>query len=346
MMKFWRSSASGEGTPRVDNHDKTAKVHCNSCQRDTNHIVQGMLTKPGLDPFPEFEAAILKSSVETFFQDRLHWPTSSSGWQWLNNADRPHPDDDLQAIIQELESWFDTDMSLEQDLWYEDFATWKLMRQGWRWIDILQACERGFEAEERWEIVECRGCKTLAFRFSRWSEVDDSRDPSTGNLLERNPHFERFPPVSTIEVPAWASPEWVDLLPHDIRRPLEDIYKALNAGLLSLGVMGLRSVLEIVIINQTGIEGNFKNMLQRLVQDNRVSKQDSDALDAAINSGHAAVHRRHYPTVEEVQTVIGVVEGYLHREFVQPAEIDLLKRRTPPKAPRKSSRERNIGAKD
>jgi hypothetical protein len=312
------------------------KIYCISCHRDTKHIVKGTWTRPsGHDPFPVFEAQVLKKSVEAFFES-LQWPYPPAGWNWLFSTEERSPEEDLQGAIKDLDAWLDADAVLQQDLWFEEFTTWNLLRQGWRWIDVLYTCQFGLEWVERWEIVECCGCGAPSFHLCKWSEIDDVRDPETGRVLEpRVEQTVRFPPVETLSEPAWPIPEWIWELPEDISRLLEESYKALNEGFLTVGSMGMRSVVELVMAEFVGDKGNFSEKLQRGFEQRLITAEDKSALGAVIQSGHAAVHRRHSPTVEEVQIVINVAEMFLHRQFLIPKQVELLRRRTPPRTPPK-----------
>jgi hypothetical protein len=95
--------------------------------------------------------------------------------------------------------------------------------------------------------------------------------------------------------------------------------------------MGIRSVVEIAMVEFVGQEGGFEKKLQRLIEQRMITDKEGFALSAVIEFGHAAVHRQHNPTSEDVQTLIDLVEMFLRKLFVMPKQASELQRKTPPR---------------
>ena len=314
----------------------SAQIFCNSCNRATDHSVQGTYTHPSgspdIDPYPSFEAEVIRQSVESYFETKLKWPMPEQGWEWLTNPDDWAPDDDVDDVVHGLDEWLNSSPRLQQELYpQEEMMTWKLFEQGWKWLDILLGCERGIAKQERWEILKCKGCHKPSLRLMRWSEEDDVRHPETGQLLKRMEHPEYYPPRANDSRPPWLPPSWIHQTPEAVRRLLNESYMALNQGLLSVGSMGIRSVIEVTMVEFVGDKGGFEPKLKRLLDQGIITEKEKDALSAVIDFGHAAVHRQQDPTAQNVQILIELVETLLRRLFVMPHQASELRRNTRPR---------------
>jgi hypothetical protein len=60
--------------------------------------------------------------------------------------------------------------------------------------------------------------------------------------------------------------------------------------------MGIRSLLEHLMITQVGDSGTFKGKLAKLRDQGLISLVQYDALNTLIHAGHAATHRFFNPT--------------------------------------------------
>lgn len=307
-------------------------IFCNTCHGNTDHAVKGTYThpsgSPALEPLPSDEERAIRRSVDTFINDRLERPDIDAGWEWLLNSDAGSPDEDVDGAIQDLEHWLERSASLEQALWHPEMTTCRLLRQEWRWIDIVRACQRGLERQERWEILKCNGCRTPSLRLLGRSEEDDVHHPETGLLLKRKEHPKFYPPRENDDLPSWKSPSWVYQTPEAVRRLLNESYMALNAGLLAVGAMGIRSVVEFAMVEFVGEKGGFEHKLHRLLDQGMITEIERSALSDVIDFGHAAVHRQQNPTAQDVQTLIDLVEMFLWNLFVMPHQASELRRNT------------------
>ncbi|MDP1831619.1 MAG: DUF4145 domain-containing protein [Geothrix sp.] len=135
----------------------------------------------------------------------------------------------------------------------------------------------------------------------------------------------RFPPELSRRLP-----KWNDQLAEEEKSLLKEIYTALHADSRRLAVMGTRALLDIFMTRQVGDIGNFKAKLSALEKKGRISTSDNSILQAALDAGHAAAHRGHCPSTQEVNYVIDIIEN-LFQGDVLAAAADELKKTTPPR---------------
>jgi hypothetical protein len=99
-------------------------------------------------------------------------------------------------------------------------------------------------------------------------------------------------------------------------------------------MMGARSIVDIVMA-RGGDPGSFRDGLRVLQDRGLVGTRQRDVLAAALDVGNAAAHRGHRPTIEDVNSVMDIVEHLLQTELLESA-ADGLRARTP-RRPRRAT---------
>lgn len=173
-----------------------------------------------------------------------------------------------------------------------------------------------------WKILQCLGCQEITLSRVDWCSEDD-----------RQEHYRPiyFPPRVSRRKPDWLArgeaPGY-----HGI---LEEVYAALHADSRRLALMGARSAIDTAIAKRIGDQGSFTQGLNALQQANLLSKQERPLIEAAFDAGSAAMHRGHQPTIEDLNTVMDIVERVIHSEVLESKVKDLAastpKRPTRPK---------------
>jgi hypothetical protein len=182
-------------------------------------------------------------------------------------------------------------------------------------------------------ILECCGCSRIFFRrdfwFSEWETVGEH--PVTGEpRLEGGVETTYWPAPATRE-----PPKWVDNIKgadRDLGKLLSEMYTALNNDLRVLAAIGARTVFD----RSSELLGvapklRFAEKLDELFNQGKVSKDERDTLDVLVDAGSAAAHRGWRPKPEELNTMMDVVETFLHRSFILGEGIKKLKAAIPPK---------------
>jgi len=176
------------------------------------------------------------------------------------------------------------------------------------------------DAGTNWRVLQCCGCEEIALSRVDWCSEDDPTDPYT-------PVY--FPPRVSRRKPDWLvrreAPGY-----HGI---LEEIYTALHADSRRLAMMGARAVIDMAIAKRVGDQGGFSMGLNALEQANLLSKQERPLIEAAFDAGSAAMHRGHQPTIDDLNTVIDIVERVVHAEVLE-EKVRKLASATPKRATR------------
>jgi hypothetical protein len=169
------------------------------------------------------------------------------------------------------------------------------------WIDWLTT----------YTMLECRGCAAVTLRRRTVSQTI-GEDETT-----------YYPPPISRQIPRWHYD-----LPKDIKELLKECYAALQSGSKRLAIMGARSVVEIFMNKSLGDIGGFKQKLNKLVEKGYLTRSNRDTLEAALEAGHAVVHRGHTPKADDVTLVFDIVENLFHALILK-KESEQLKERTP-----------------
>jgi Domain of unknown function (DUF4145) len=142
----------------------------------------------------------------------------------------------------------------------------------------------------------CCGCESITLRrqmtFSEW-ESDE---------LE----IEFYPPQVSRQLP-----KWHDELPYEIHELLSEIYTALHLNSHRLALMGVRTIIDMFVLDKIGDIGTFQQKLKALVDGGYLGSQQKDILNVTLEAGSAAAHRGYKPSSEVLNHAVDVVESLL-----------------------------------
>lgn len=166
-----------------------------------------------------------------------------------------------------------------------------------------------------WKIVytmfECCGCCNVTLRRQSWcSEWDETE-------VKFYP-----PPIGR------SLPRWHNNLPLELMSLMEEVYTALQANSKRLVLMGARALVDLFMNDKVGDIGGFDQKLKELEKQGLISKTNMDILYAALEAGHAVIHRGFNPKKETVEQVMDIVENLL-QTYVLDEAADDLKKSTP-----------------
>jgi Domain of unknown function (DUF4145) len=174
--------------------------------------------------------------------------------------------------------------------------------------------------EVTFEPLECLGCSSVVLRrtlrtdFMDWDDVIDFFPPA----VSRHP------------------PSWILKCPQGVWALMREIYRSLDADNKQLPMMGARTLIDLLITDKVGDVGTFEQKLKQLETMGFISAKNRGVLAAALDVGHAAIHRGHVPENHEVSAVMDIVENLLHSVYVLPQMAENLKRTTPPRPGKKT----------
>jgi len=191
----------------------------------------------------------------------------------------------------------------------------------------------GKDGEASWsntyEVLECCGCSNMSvrhtFSFSEWDQFDS--DPLTGQPRLVPGIKETYWPPPTKR----RKPEWAQKLDDDVLRGvLEEVYQALNAGMIVLASIGTRTLLDRGMFLRIGDpKRGFAGKLDLMQEKGHIGKVERDILESITDAGSAAAHRGFTPSSKTLSTIIETAENFLHREFVLKTAAGEVKTATP-----------------
>jgi Domain of unknown function (DUF4145) len=178
--------------------------------------------------------------------------------------------------------------------------------------DYSQHYDEGWEGNgelEQLVVAACCGCEGRAFLI-RWQNSSD--DGLHVSLMQfPTSVLRKFPPwfgaLSRSEI---GGPVKSDLL--------KEIYDALESKTMRLATLGIRALVEHMMIEKCGDNGSFEKNLQAFERDGYISAVQKRALGPVIEIGHASMHWGHTPPMEDILHSLDVIEGIISAIYVQP----------------------------
>ena len=179
---------------------------------------------------------------------------------------------------------------------------------------------------DRYEMLRCRGCTSIIFRHKYWDESSTTVD---GVPLV---HEVYYPPATSRYQPTW----YLDLLIANdyLYALLSEIYVAVNNDAKSLALMGIRALLEAIMLNAVGDSGSFSKNLKRFREEGFVSNVQESLIKKTLEAGHAAIHRKFEPRAAEVIACLDIAENLLESLIILPQAGEELSKRVPQRGPR------------
>lgn len=80
--------------------------------------------------------------------------------------------------------------------------------------------------------------------------------------------------------------------------------------------MGLRAIIEAIMIDKVADNGSFSENLTRFYSRGFISDIQRQALQAALELGHASIHRGYVPDRFQLQTALDITENLVHLLYV------------------------------
>ena len=93
--------------------------------------------------------------------------------------------------------------------------------------------------------------------------------------------------------------------------------------------MGARTLVDMAFLDKIGDAGTFKDKLKALEEQGFIGHRNREVLTAALDAGHAAAHRGHKYSTDQVNQVMDIVENLLQAIYILPHGAASLKMATP-----------------
>jgi hypothetical protein len=176
-----------------------------------------------------------------------------------------------------------------------------------------------YEETCKYRLAECDGCEHISLHME-W------RSSSHSDWV-----ISQWPPKMSRRKPKWM----IDLFFSDnVSNPLKqeffnEIYTSLESNNLRLAVLGIRALLEHVMIDSVGDHNSFENNLKKMHENGFISKLQKEAIEPIIEAGHASMHRGFKASAVEVEACLDVVENLIESIYisnVKSAKLEVPKR--------------------
>lgn len=164
-----------------------------------------------------------------------------------------------------------------------------------------------------YEMLQCRGCGAVCLRHF-------TKDAAGAETTAYYP-----PPVSR------RAPLWRWHLPGDMKEFLSEIYVALHSDSRRLALMGARTLVDMLMLEEVGDVGTFDAKLKALRDKGVISERNREVLSAALDAGSAAAHRGYKPDREELEAVLDIVENVLQATHHLSRVAEELRKKIPPR---------------
>jgi len=205
--------------------------------------------------------------------------------------------------------------------------------------EILYAKEKYFGGDEqgpdfftKHELLKCLGCERIVYRVSEWNDME--RDADNNYIVS----YQYYPPAISR-----AYPQWLSYLHHlgyvekdgaeyiYIYHILKEIYIGLQNDSIRLATLGIRALLENIMVHKVGDNGSFKKNLDEFEKQGYISHSQNTILNFVLEIGHATMHRAHSPSKADLTTCIDITENLIATIFIHTREATRLSKKIPPR---------------
>jgi predicted Fe-S protein YdhL (DUF1289 family) len=180
----------------------------------------------------------------------------------------------------------------------------------------------------KYELLKCLGCERIVLRVSSWDnwEIDEQRNPIIKiqyypQAISR-PRPQWFRELSRIENSEKSECTYIQ----DI---LQEIYIGLQNESIRLATLGIRTLLEFIMIKKVGDNKTFKNNLSEFEKHGYISTGQREILCTVLETGHATMHRSYSPTKDDLITCMDITESVIATIYVHPSKVKELSKKIP-----------------
>src|SRR5271166_26412 len=186
--------------------------------------------------------------------------------------------------------------------------------------------EDGRHEEDRnitYAMLQCCGCGEVCLAKQVLFTDDGSKE------------FEFYPPPISRKKPSW----WLSLLINSknayLGALLNEIYEATHSGQNRLAAVGIRALLENLMISRIGDQGSFESNLNEFHARGYVSLIQRDTLSSILQMGHGAMHRSFLPKTKDLILALDIAEGVMAPIFHHHQAAEEVSNTVPPRTPKK-----------
>jgi hypothetical protein len=178
-------------------------------------------------------------------------------------------------------------------------------------------------------LIECLGCEAVSLSMQ-----------TSWDFAEFETQY--YPPPISRKKPEWLSALFWGWLGEEKYAQLpglfDEVYEAVRGGQHRLAVMGIRAILENVMVANVGDQGSFAANLDAFSKGGYISLVQRDAMADILDAGHAAMHRSYKPSVADLNTALDIAEGIVSAIYVHAEKAKSVASRVPARPLRPSKK--------
>lgn len=178
---------------------------------------------------------------------------------------------------------------------------------------------------DKYSIVECCGCGNVSIKHIHTFSED--MDEQGREVV----HVNYYPKAYFRRKPAWTLEPYWDIPSNKIKKIHDEIYSAMYNDCGILAMIGIRSLLEAIMIGKCGDNGSFANNIKKFYENGHISNVQKTYLETTIDAGHSVTHRGHIPSQEDLSMAIDITENIIETTYISPARGEKLRESIPPR---------------
>lgn len=179
-----------------------------------------------------------------------------------------------------------------------------------------------------YQTLQCKGCGHFTFRLV---EIRDHITTEDGTPIEEEIYY---PPKKSRPQPAWLN----DLVWEHDQFPLvailDEIYAALYAQLNTLVCIGIRTLIDMIMMEKVGDCGSLTKTLFAFRDAGYITEEQRVLIDNTLEAGSAAAHRGHRPDIDELNHLLDIAESVIENIFIFPKKSEEVSKLIPPRPSR------------
>jgi hypothetical protein len=181
-------------------------------------------------------------------------------------------------------------------------------------------------------VTECCGCEQPHYRCSSWMQNKDGTEKDMEDEWV-------FPPKQLRARPLWDmdfafSSVFSTVLDGSSEKEhasdlLREVHVSLQNNCPRLGIMGIRALLEHIMVSKIGDQKSFIKNLKEFQNQGYISKIQEEALAHVLEIGHAAIHRSYSPSQAELIAALDIIENLIETIYINDEKSKHIDRNVP-----------------
>jgi hypothetical protein len=172
-------------------------------------------------------------------------------------------------------------------------------------------------------MLQCAGCENVCLAEQILFTEDGEKE------------FNFYPPTASRKRPSWLLSLIMGRKNAYIGSLLNEIYEAAHSGQNRLAAMGIRALLEQLMISKVEDQGTFEKNLNAFHNSGYISLVQRDTLGSILEIGHGVMHRSFSPQSSDIILALDIVEGVMAPIYHHQRAAEAISNTVPPRQPKK-----------